>query len=786
MLRYFELDPNKAYVSNNLLLPKSCINETVVKAALNFVLGDEEPVLDEEGIQIDTRQAIMSLWNETAHHLVVPREFLHPAQYHDFRCEFVVLPRPVYQEAGIVDQISLRDDEQAKAFEALLSHDSGTLNLACGKGKTVLALKLAATLNVPTIIVVNTTALLEQWKEEIERHLLVSGIGTVQGLLQDWRHPVVVAMVHTLSNRREQWPMNFRRHFGLALYDECFPAGTLVGNVPIQNLQPGDRVPSYSTNQGQVLVGKVIRVFRKPVSHLIRVQANGKSVICTPNHPFLTKEGWVRAQDLTSRSMVRSIMETYQQEKGTKHEYTPYRNCSLQRMWGLDAEVRESGSGAGEKESSVLLSTMCEDPTFPEKIHKDVSDQSGICVRKNEKEQPDVQGGGAGKSQHHLEGAGLETFNTRREREAPSGCSAASSMRSGVAHRNTSRDTECKAGQKCSGLQAGHRESESKAGNRGGWAFSFLSDPEKSGPKEGENLSWVGVDRVEVLESGSDGTFGGLCPDGFVYNLEVEGTHTYIANSFVVHNCHHMSAPVFVKSADLFYGRRFSLTATATRTDGLETIYQYHLGRVIHSDLEQQLIPHTFFHVLQWDMPVRDKKLVQDKFGEVNTSRVRTYLGRLDWRNGVIYQQLLLDLQAGRKILVLSHSVGHVQALYQYVSAVGAGMIIGETLQGDRMGILRVCNPVIGTFQLAREGLNKPELDTLYVVTPFGNPNDLQQAWGRIQREYPNKRQPIVRVFEDMAFSYCRNSCNSLRAILRDFNYPYERVHTYGEQNARD
>lgn len=466
MLRYFELDPNKAYVSNNLLLPKSCINETVVKAALNFVLGDEEPVLDEAGIQIDTRQAIMSLWNETAHHLVVPREFLHPAQYHDFRCEFVVLPRPVYQEAGIVDQISLRDNEQAKAFEALLSHDSGTLNLACGKGKTVLALKLAATLNVPTIIVVNTTALLEQWKEEIERHLLVSGIGTVQGLLQDWKHPVVVAMVHTLSLK--SWPMEFRRYFGLVLYDEG----------------------------------------------------------------------------------------------------------------------------------------------------------------------------------------------------------------------------------------------------------------------------------------------------------------------------HHMSAPVFVKSADLFYGRRFSLTATATRTDGLETIYQYHLGRVIHSDLEQQLIPHTFFHVLQWDMPVRDKKLVQDKFGEVNTSRVRTYLGRLDWRNGVIYQQLLLDLQAGRKILVLSHSVGHVQALYQYVSAVGAGMIIGETLQGDRMGILRVCNPVIGTFQLAREGLNKPELDTLYVVTPFGNPNDLQQAWGRIQREYPNKRQPIVRVFEDMAFSYCRNSCNSLRAILRDFNYPYERVNTYGEEDA--
>jgi Rad3-related DNA helicase len=29
-----------------------------------------------------------------------------------------------------------------------------------------------------------------------------------------------------------------------------------------------------------------------------------------------------------------------------------------------------------------------------------------------------------------------------------------------------------------------------------------------------------------------------VCPDGYVYNLEVRGIHTYVANGFVVHNCH--------------------------------------------------------------------------------------------------------------------------------------------------------------------------------------------------------------------------------------------------------
>ena len=46
---------------------------------------------------------------------------------------------------------------------------------------------------------------------------------------------------------------------------------------------------------------------------------------------------------------------------------------------------------------------------------------------------------------------------------------------------------------------------------------------------------------VEVLEPGGDGRFGGVCPDGLVYNLEVEGTHTYTAAGVVVHNCHELS-----------------------------------------------------------------------------------------------------------------------------------------------------------------------------------------------------------------------------------------------------
>ena len=89
------------------------------------------------------------------------------------------------------------------------------------------------------------------------------------------------------------------------------------------------------------------------------------------------------------------------------------------------------------------------------------------------------------------------------------------------------------------------------------------------GPTEGSQASWARVARVQVLQPGRDGTYGGLCPDGLVYNIEVAGTHTYLIDGgLVVHNCHHAAAD----SYRMFYERfpdalRVGFTATMMRGD---------------------------------------------------------------------------------------------------------------------------------------------------------------------------------------------------------------------------
>jgi superfamily II DNA or RNA helicase len=773
--RYTIKDPDKAYISNNVLLPKSRVNVQVIKAALRFVLNEEVEVLDPDTQELTGYQSrVLNLWDETDNHIIIPREFLQTDQYSEFPCEFVQVPRPVFEEVDFTDNIILRDEEQIRAFNDLLYNDSGVLNLSCGKGKTILALKAVAVLGVPAIVVVNSTALLEQWKEEIATHLGIHDIGVVQGTVGDWRnHKIVVAMIHTLSNKSKSWPSEFRKRFGLVIYDECFPAGTLVGNIQIQKIKPGEYVPSYEPSSGQLVYKRVVRIFKTRVSSLLRLHIGGKTIICTSNHPFLTKYGWTAAQDLTGGSMVRSVIEL--PGKTFDYAYPTYSNSHMQRVWIPYAKVWKSEPRTSKKKRGLLLQAMRGEKTLKGEFRENGSNQSKIRLGENDKEQPNEKARGESQAQNYSASYGLEAHCTGREWKTSSGSSTALSVRLGVADGSINRDPKCKGKKLRQGIQIGHRELCLENRRGGGWRFTRGLDQEIPRQEERENLGWSRVDHIEILKSGSDQTFGGLCPEGFVYNLEVEGTHTYVANGFVVHNCHHVSAPLFVNSASLFYGRRFSLTATATRTDGLENIYQFHLGRVIHSNLQQDLIPETVFHQLHWDMPVSHKKLVEDRNGEVCMPKIRTYIGKLEWRNYLIYETLMNDLREGRQILVLSHSVEHVESLYAYFISIGGGLIIGDTRQSSRMGILRCGNPIFGTFQLAREGLNKPSLDTLYIVTPFSNPNDQQQAWGRIQRICPGKKEPLVRVFEDTAFTCCIRSCSGLRNILKRIDYPFRK-----------
>jgi len=87
-----------------------------------------------------------------------------------------------------------------------------------------------------------------------------------------------------------------------------------------------------------------------------------------------------------------------------------------------------------------------------------------------------------------------------------------------------------------------HCATSVKDSDRSGWLQPHVTETEATGRVENSTFKRARVDRVEILEWSSGAPHSDVCPDGFVYNIEVEGNHNYFADGILVHNCHHLAS----------------------------------------------------------------------------------------------------------------------------------------------------------------------------------------------------------------------------------------------------
>jgi len=103
------------------------------------------------------------LVREHEHHLEIPR-FLCPEMTAKLDWRHIDLADTWAQlDYGL--NVSPRNAAQEEMWAALDASDGGTLNLACGKGKTVAALRKIAMRGYPAIVLVHNQGLAEQWRQ---------------------------------------------------------------------------------------------------------------------------------------------------------------------------------------------------------------------------------------------------------------------------------------------------------------------------------------------------------------------------------------------------------------------------------------------------------------------------------------------------------------------------------------------------------------------------------------------------------------------------------------------
>jgi superfamily II DNA or RNA helicase len=601
-----------------------------------------------------------------------------------------------------------------------------------GSGKTVLFSALAAHYQPRrTLVLAHREELIDQAVDKIMRTTGLEADVEMAGARASHHAPVVVASVQTLmrEQRRSRWP---RDHFGLIVVDECFPAGTLVDGRPIETISVGDVVSAFDHGLGVAVRRPVTRVFRRETGRICHLTlSNGRQIICTPCHPFWDGSTYVPAGQLTSQSVVYGITQSS--------------NRALQRL-------RSSGGVQGQEAESLqpqcpahrgrlLLAGMPGHSHPGAESQGDGDDQPAVCFGADEAQQPHAQSGHQGEDAHHAAFDPVDSACAGREWRAPVCGPDASSLDLGMGDGNGGAH-EATASQRLSHLlQAGHREPGTHDCRGSGRQEPLLDRAAGAGPEEGGLAPVARVESIAFYERGSDPEFERLCPEGAVFNLEVEEHHNYFAEGVLVHNCHHTLAESYLGTLRHFDQNAFVLGVTATpdRSDKrtLSAYYENVAFEITLLDLIKQgyLSPITVKTVpLEIDLD-EVRTVAGDYSAEDLGHALEPYLEEI--------ARIIAEEYPNRKTLVF---LPLISCSEKFAALCRRHGLAAEHVDGgspDRKAILERFSSgettLLSNAMLLTEGYDEPSVDCVVCLRPTKIRSLYSQIVGRGTRIHPGK-----------------------------------------------
>ena len=539
---------------------------------------------------------------------------------------------------------------------------------------------------------------------------------------------VVSASVQTLTRRLSRFRPD---DFDTIIVDECFPGTIKVDGKPLNSIKNGDIIASWNSQTGQIEYKPVTHVFkRKPSEMCVVILENGQFIPCTPNHPFYVEGvGYVPAIKLQEGFCVKRIC---------------VRNLRKANRSGCIYEKpMENKNGFFQENRKNLLLTGLLKRIFQTRIERNNGEnQQKVCQRKNEAKKSDEKPGSKKENVGKAEGNRSLSENSvwKRSRAYSSAaeyadCVEGSESVCGVRNPHKIRGKIRNAISEL--LQGRHSDSWGNVSYRNRRRKSPLYRKKRAGQKEGVLFEHIRVARVEVREQTSDRTFGGLCPDGFVYNLEISGNHNYFADGILVHNCHHSAAKSYRRVLDYFEPRlTLGFTATPNRGD-----------RVRLDDVFSRII---FQRDLRWGIEngyLTDIYCLRVNIG-YDLSAVHTRMG--DYAPGELAEAMdgtadaiaeaYRDYARGAT-LIFAVSVNQAKEIASRIA--GAVVVTGET--ADRSSIIQAFTdgeiPCIVNCMVFTEGTDIPRVETVIIARPTQSEALYAQMVGRGLRLYPGKER---------------------------------------------
>ena len=683
---------------------------------------------------------------------------------------------------------------QSEAVEAVYEHLRTKDNNPCvvlptGTGKSLVLAQIAKDSvekwNGRVLILAHVKELLEQNADKIRKLCPELKIGIYSAGLRsrDTTEQVIVAGIQSVYNKACELDA-----FDLVIVDECFPAGTLIdtprGQIPIEDLYVGQPV------RHALGVGNIEAISSRPAFEIMKLElSNGKSIECTPNHPFFTESGWCKASALavgtclfsredvsrlrerfSSEYLVRSERETGQMPNGNGLEAQKILFPRVP-VNGTPSAAGKQGSGKSVHELETESKNSRENvPVLRQGISSSLLPSAtdvGIGMEfatvlfnilLQESRESNVSAGSCGKNVRDAESNRSPTIDSRREWEDvefSTGTAGADSERgNGIPNLNNSATASCGS---IALLQTGCGNSISPAGNTTGWREPFCKENTQNRQTDSGMAGGIRVVGITHIKLKSPRT---------VYNLQVAGHPSFYADGVLVHNCH-LIAPegdgmyrTFLADMKVInpHVRVIGLTATPFRLKGglickpenilNEICYEAGLKEMIQQGYLSPLISRAGRAEANLaNLHIRGGEFISD---EVAAAMDNDALVTSACRE-------IVELTRDRKsVLIFTASVDHCKHVAEKIQAFSGkecAIVTGDTSPAERAEIIArfkgefIPADLFGTpkpplkflanVNVLTTGFDAPNTDCVVMLRPTNSPGLLIQCAGRGTRLSP-------------------------------------------------
>lgn len=229
--------------------------------------------------------------------------------------------------------------------------------------------------------------------------------------------------------------------------------------------------------------------------------------------------------------------------------------------------------------------------------------------------------------------------------------------------------------------------------------------------------------------------------------------------------CHHAATSGAINilkrtKAKYVYG----VSATPYRNDNLEKINYMLLGpiRYSYSSKERNKSQAINHYILP-----RYTRLVDSYASKNSINAAYSLISENELRNQMIIEDVLTSIENNRTPLVLTRQKEHAKYLYDSIKEkfINTYIVYGDNSEKQNNEIIQTLKNfndndkyvLIATGQKVGEGFDLPRLDTLMLASPISYKGRVEQYLGRLNRDYPNKKDVIVYDYIDYHMRYFSN-----------------------------